>query len=222
MEFIFMLTHHDVTIPNALQVLEEIKDSGIRHIGCKDIGLNLDQYKQLFARMKASRMQTYLEVVTYDEKEHFRGVDLALTVGADNLIGGMPSYTKRTVDYLKSKGRGTRFFPYIGNVSGHPCILGGDIPQMIKSGKESQSLGIDGINLLLYRYTGDQKMLLKAAVKELEVPLIVAGNVATFEQIEELKNNDVWAFTIGGAVFERKFVPSAPAKHQIKAILKKL
>ena len=38
-EFIFMLTHHDVTVPNALEVIERIKDTGLRFIGCKDIGL---------------------------------------------------------------------------------------------------------------------------------------------------------------------------------------
>ena len=222
LEFIFMLTHHDVTIPNALEVLEEIKDSGVRHIGCKDIGLKPDQYQQLFAQMKDYGMQTYLEVVTYNEKEHFRGVDLALKVGADNLIGGMPSYTKKTVDHLKKKGTGLRFFPYVGNVSGHPCILGGDIRQIVKDGREAESLGIDGINLLLYRYTGEQDMLLKATVSELKVPLIVAGNVAAFQQIEELKENHVWAFTVGGAVFEKKFAQDGTTTGQIKAILGRL
>jgi len=222
MEFIFMLTHHDVTVPNALEVLEVVKDSGLRCIGCKDVGLDIAQYLELFKHMKRYDMETFLEVVTYDEKEHFRAVNLALKVGADNLIGGMPWYTKKTLDYLKKKGRSLKFFPYIGKITGHPCIQEGSIDETIQDGKESKALGIDGINLLLYRYTGDQKALLEAAVKELKVPLIIAGNIATFQRIEELKRKNVWAFTVGGAVFEKKFVENGATKDQIKAILKKL
>ena len=37
-EFIFMLTHNDRTVDNALEVLEQVKDTGLRHIGFKDVG----------------------------------------------------------------------------------------------------------------------------------------------------------------------------------------
>lgn len=217
-----MLTHHDVTIPNALQVLEEVKDTGLKCIGCKDVGLSLEQYKELFARFRKYGIQSFLEVVTYSGKEHFNGVDLALKIGADNLIGGMPRYTQKTMAYLKQKQARPRFFPYIGEVTGHPCILGGEIEDVMRNGREAQKHGIDGINLLLYRYTGDQGRLLKAAVKELRVPLIVAGNVANFDQITELKENNVWTFTIGGAVFEKKLVEAGTTREQIQAVLTKL
>jgi len=75
--------------------------------------------------------------------------------------------------------------------------------------------------LLLYRYTEDQKKLL-SAIKELKKPLIVAGNVANFEQIMELKQNNIWAFTIGGAVLEKKFASAGSTKEQIQAVLKVL
>jgi phosphoribosylformimino-5-aminoimidazole carboxamide ribonucleotide (ProFAR) isomerase len=81
---------------------------------------------------------------------------------------------------------------------------------------------VNGINLLLYRYVGDQKMLLNEAVEKLKVPLIVAGNVATFEQLEELKKKNVWTFTIGGAIFERRFVKEGDIHDQIIAVLGKL
>jgi len=221
-EFIFMLTHHDVTIPNALEVFDEIKDSGLKCIGCKDIGLNLDQYKELFSRFRRYGMQSFLEVVTYSEEEHFRGMDLAIKVGADNIIGGMPVYTKKTVDYLKQKQAPTRFFPYVGKVTGHPCVLGGKIEEIIRDGKEAEKQGANGVNLLLYRYSDDQKRLLTAAAKEIRIPLIVAGNVVDFGQIKELRDNKVWAFTIGGAVLEKKFAANGSTKEQIQAVLKNL
>ena len=221
MEFIFMLTHHDVTIPNALQVFNEVKDTGLKCVGCKDVGLNVEQYKELFGAFRKHGIKSFLEVVTYSEQEHFRGVDLALQIGANNLIGGMPTYTKKTMDYLKGKEKRLGFYPYIGKITEHPCILGGSIEQIIKDGKEAEKYGINGINLLLYRYTEDQKKLLKAT-KELKVPLIVAGNVVNFEQIKELTDNGIWAFTIGGAVMEKKFVKNGSNKEQIESVLKSL
>ena len=219
MEFIFMLTHHDVTIPNALQVFDEVKDTGLKCIGCKDVGLKLEEYMELFSGFKKQGIESFLEVVTYSEEEHFRGVDLALKIGVDNLIGGMPAYTKKTMDYLKRKKSRLGFYPYIGKITEHPCIMGGSIEEVINDGKEAEKHGINGINLLLYRYTENQKKLL-AATKALKAPLIVAGNVANFEQISELKQNKIWAFTIGGAVLEKKFVKNGSTKEQIQAVLK--
>ena len=216
-----MLTHHDVTIPNALQVFDEVKDTGLKCIGCKDIGLNVEQYKELFAGFRKHGIQSFLEVVTYSEQEHFRGIELASKIGADNLIGGMPQYTKKTMEHLKQSKTRLGFYPYIGKISGHPCILGGSVDEIIKDGEEAEKCGINGINLLLYRYTDNQKKLL-AATKKLKVPLIVAGNVADFNQIKELKDNGVWAFTIGGAVLEKKFVENGSTKEQILSVLKKL
>ena len=221
-EFIFMLTHHDVTVSNALEVLEEVKDTGLRFIGCKDVGLSLNQYVELFNRIRKYGLTSFLEVVTYSEEEHFKGVNLALKVGVDNLIGGMPQYTRKTLEYLREKKSKIKYFPYIGKIVDHPCILQGSIEEIINDGKEAEALGVNGINLLLYRYTGNQKTLLNKAVKELKVPLIVAGNVTTFNQIEELKKNNIWAFTIGGAIFEKKFAEKGDIQAQIMAVLSKI
>ena len=37
-EFIFMLTHHDRTVPHAEQVLADVAGTGLRLVGCKDVG----------------------------------------------------------------------------------------------------------------------------------------------------------------------------------------
>ena len=221
-EFIFMLTHHDVTVPDALEILGKVKDTGLHSIGCKDIGLTLPQYIDLFSRMKKYGMTSFLEVVTYDEEEYFTGVELALKIGADNLIGGMPQYTEKTLDYLKKKGSRIKYLPYIGEIVDHPCILQGSLRGIIESGKKAESLGIDGINLLLYRYKGDQKTLLNEVTKELKTPIIVAGNVSSFQQIEDLKENNIWGFTIGGAIFEKKFVKNGEISEQIISVLNQL
>ena len=58
--------------------------------------------------------------------------------------------------------------------------------------------------------------------RKLQLPIIVAGNVNTFEQIDELKRDNIWGFTIGGAVFEKKFVGDGEAEAQIVSVLNQL
>ena len=42
-EFIFMLTRDDCTIADARSVYESVAETGIRHVGCKDLGLSHDE-----------------------------------------------------------------------------------------------------------------------------------------------------------------------------------
>lgn len=221
-EFIFMLTHHDVTVPNAIKVFEEIKGTGLRFIGCKDIGLPVSELEDLFKRIKKNRMTSFLEVVCNNEKDHFAGIDKAIRIKADYIIGGMPRFAKKTFEYLKERKVHAKFFPYAGRVVGHPCILEGTIDNVIDDALKFEKMGADGINLLLYRFTDDVTELLNQTVTALRMPLIVAGNVDSFKTIEPLIEKNVFAFTIGGAVFERKFVPNKGTTEQIKTILDKI
>lgn len=219
-EFIFMLTHHDVTIPNAAEVFEEVKNTGLKFVGCKDIGLSEKELQVLFRKIRENGITSFLEVVCNNEKDHFAGIDKAIQIEADYIIGGMPKFAKKTFDYLKEKKADPKFFPYVGNVVGHPCLLKGNIDAIINDELNFQKIGVDGINLLLYRFAGDVTKLLDQTVETLKIPLIVAGDVDSFERIEPLKRRKVFAFTIGGAVFEKKFVPGKGIKDQVIAVLK--
>jgi hypothetical protein len=219
-EFIFMLTHHDVTVPNALDLFQKVSRTGVKCAGCKDIGLEISKLRELFSNMKSVGMKSFLEVVTMKEEEHFRGVDVALDIGSDYLIGGMPQYTEETIRYFKGKKNPPKFFPYIGKIVGHPCLLRGTLEEIVEGARRTQKLGADGINLLAYRYDGDVRELVQKVSAAIEVPLVVAGNVDSFERIRELKELGVWAFTIGGAIMERKFLPSADESEQIRAVLR--
>src|SRR4051794_34516200 len=42
-EFIFMLTRDDVTLADAREVYASVADTGVRHVGCKDVGLPTDE-----------------------------------------------------------------------------------------------------------------------------------------------------------------------------------
>jgi NAD(P)H-dependent flavin oxidoreductase YrpB (nitropropane dioxygenase family) len=216
-----MLTHHDVTVPNAIEVFEEVKDTGLKFIGCKDIGLPIEKLQELFSCMRKANMTTFFEIVSCDEKKHVAGVEKAIKVGADYLIGGMPKFARKTVELIQKKKTDLKFFPYIGKVVGHPCILEGSVDEIVNNGVEFEKLGVDGINLLLYRYTGNINLLLEKIVENLKINLIVAGSIDNYEKIDQLKRKNVWAFTIGGAIFDRKF-PGKSLKDQIINILNRL
>ena len=53
-ELIVMLTHHDQTVPNALDLFNQLKDAPATHWGFKDVGLPPEQMKQVVAAMKTA------------------------------------------------------------------------------------------------------------------------------------------------------------------------
>jgi NAD(P)H-dependent flavin oxidoreductase YrpB (nitropropane dioxygenase family) len=211
-----MLTKNDLTIQNALDVFDEIKDTGVRHIGFKDIGLPMDKLKILVQRMKKQDMRTYLEVVSESEEANVKSVKSALELGVDNLIGG--SYVEQTLKLMKGKKLG--FFPYIGKIVGHPCLLRGSIEEIVADGKKKKAMGIDGINLLAYRYDGNVEELITSVQKAVKVPLIVAGSIDSFERVRRMKDLKVDGFTIGGAILDKKFVLNGSSSDQMRAVLK--
>ena len=211
-----MLTKNDLTIQNALDVFDEIKDTGVRHIGFKDIGLPMDKLKILVQRMKKQDMRTYLEVVSESEEANVKSVKSALELGVDNLIGG--SYVEQTLKLMKGKKLG--FFPYIGKIVGHPCLLRGSIEEIVADGKKKKAMGIDGINLLAYRYDGNVEELITSVQKAVKVPLIVAGSIDSFERVRRMKDLKVDRFTIGGAILDKKFVSNGSLSDQMRAVLK--
>ena len=221
-EFIFMLTHHDVTVPQALELFERVKGTGLRCIGCKDIGLEVSALRELFSRMKNAQMKTFLEVVTMEEREHFDGVNKAIEIGADYLIGGMPQHTEKTIRHLEERKSETKFFPYIGRIVGHPCLLRGTIGEIVSDAKRTQKLGADGINLLAYRYDGNIQKLIESVQSSTDIPLVIAGNIDSYERIREMKRLGVWAYTIGGAIMENRFLPGKDEAEQIKAVLSEM
>nr|MDO8100577.1 hypothetical protein [Candidatus Njordarchaeota archaeon] len=217
-EFIFMLTHSDMTIPNAIQVFEETKATGIRCIGFKDIGLPKEKLMKLVEMMKKKKMKTFLEVVSGSEEENLRSARVAVNLGVDYLIGG--TYPKQTLPAVKRSG--IKYFPYIGKIVGHPCLLRGTIDEIVDDARKVEKMGVDGINLLAYRYDGDVRKLITSVKKAVRVPLIIAGSIDSYERVREMLNLDVWAFTIGGAVLEKKFVPRGTLSDQIKAVLREI
>jgi len=213
-ELIVMLTHYDETVKNALELFEECKDLPVKHWGFKDVGLPHDQMKTLVRRMKEAGKITFLEVVSLSEEEGLAGARLAVEAGFDILMGTV--YFDSIHAYLKDKPQ--QYYPFPGEVYGHPSILGGTIEWIVEHARSLEAKGVQGLDLLGYRYTGDARRLLQEVVKGITIPLVCAGSIATLERIAEVWEAGAWGFTIGSAFFEQTFLAGGSFKENIRVV----
>ncbi len=54
------------------------------------------------------------------------------------------------------------------------------------------------------------------------MPVVSAGSINSWERLQATIDQKVWGFTIGGAFFEKKFVPDGSYRDNVSAVLKKL
>ncbi len=214
-EFIFMLTRDDKTLTDAREVYASIAETGLRHVGCKDVGLPRSELQALMDEIRANGHTSHLEVVSETEEATLASARAAAEIGPDFLIGG--TLIEPVQEILA--GTGIRFFPYVGQIVDHPCLLRGSIEQIVEDTKRAESLGVDGINLLAYRYDGDVDALVEAVVGATSLPVIAAGSVDSPARIQALAERGVWAFTIGTAALDGKLVAGAPLTGQIECAL---
>jgi hypothetical protein len=214
-EFIFMLTRDDVTLSDAREVYASIADTGVRHVGCKDVGLPTEELKALMDDIRANGHETWIEVVSETEEDTLASARAAAEIRPDHLIGG--TLIEPVQEILA--GSGVKFWPYVGRIVGHPCLLRGTIEEIVEDTKRAAALGVDGINLLAYRYDGDVEALVRAVVGATELPVICAGSVDSTERIEALEACGAWAFTIGTAALDGVLVEGAPLGGQLQAAL---
>lgn len=213
-ELIVMLTHHDRTVPNALELFERLKHAAVVHWGFKDVGLPPEQMKPVVAAMKAAGKTTYLEVVSLAEAEGLSGAELAVELGFDVLMGTV--FYPSIKDYLKDKP--VRYYPFAGRVYGHPSLLDGTIDEIVAHARGLEAQGVNGLDLLAYRYMGDAPRLLREVVKAVSVPIVSAGSIASYERIGEVWRAGAWGFTIGSAFFESKFVTEGGFEDNLTAV----
>lgn len=213
-ELIVMLTHHDQTVPNALDLFERTKEYPITHWGFKDVGLPPKEMQKVAAAMKDAGKVTYLEVVSLSEEEGLQGARLAVEAGFDILMGTV--FYPSIGEYLKDKP--VKYYPFPGHVHSHPSILDGTIDEIVSHACELEEYGAHGLDLLTYRYTGDAPSLLTQVVQATQIPIVSAGSIATYERIQEVWDSGAWGFTIGSAFFDKQFVPDGSFEENLLAV----
>jgi hypothetical protein len=214
-EFIFMLTRDDVTLADARAVYASIAETGVRHVGCKDVGLPTEELSALMEDIRSHGHETWIEVVSETEEATLASARAAAAIRPDHLIGG--TLIEPVQEILA--GTGIRFWPYVGQIVGHPCLLRGTIDEIVADTERAAALGVDGINLLAYRYDGDVEELVRAVVGATDLPVICAGSVDSVDRIRALDGCGAWGFTIGTAALDGALVEGAPLSGQLGAAL---
>ena len=200
MDFIFMLTNNDRTVDDAMDVLEQVRSTGLTHVGFKDVGATPQQQKELAQAAHEAGMTVYLEVVSTSVEAELASVRAGVAAGVDWILGG--TNPDQALEILK--GSGVNYAPFPGRIVGHPSLLEGTIEEIAADAARLTSMdGVAGLDLLAYRHQDvDPLELTKAVVASSSGPVIAAGSVVTKEQIVGLAQAGAVAFTIGGAIFD--------------------
>jgi hypothetical protein len=211
MDFIFMLTRHDRTVPDCLAVLDRVLPLGLSHIGFKDIGAEVATLRELNRRIKAAGALSYMEVVSETPQACLDSARAALEIGVDRLLGGTDIEAIMTI----LEGSGIGYYPFPGFPAGHPTKLGGAPRDIADHCRAFMSKGAEGVDLLAYRASEAEPLALVRAARAAlgKGRLIVAGSIDSPARIRALKDAGADGFTIGSAIFEGSF---APGKHGIE------
>jgi hypothetical protein len=217
MDFIFMLTRADRTVPDCLAVLEAVAPLGLGHIGFKDVGVEAPALRALHRGIKALGAVSYLEVVATDRHAALRSAEMAAELGVDRLLGG--TWVTETLRILA--GTGTAYFPFAGAPFGHPTRLAGDARLVEAHAADFVARGCAGVDLLAYRATEAEPLeLVRAAKRGVgKGKLICAGGVDGPGRIADLRAAGADAFTVGSAVFEGVFSGRAGVVAQLEDVL---
>ncbi len=209
MDFIFMLTRQDQTVSDCLAVIDHIAPLGLRHIGFKDVGAELETLRELHARIRRAGALSYMEVVATSPEAALNSARMAAEIGVDRLLGG--TEVAPTLQILRGTGIG--YYPFPGTPVGHPTKLRGDAAQVRAHAAAFIAAGCAGVDLLAYRATEAEPLdLVRAARAGLDAgqgggTLICAGAVDSPARIAALREAGCDAFTVGSAAFDGSFSP---------------
>jgi NAD(P)H-dependent flavin oxidoreductase YrpB (nitropropane dioxygenase family) len=214
-EFILMLTRNDETVADARALYARLRANKVRHVGFKDVGLPEHELRTLLADIRADGHTAHMEVVAETREATLASARMAAALRPDYLLGGTLIEPVQEI----VAGTGVRFFPYVGEVVGHPCMLRGSIERICDDARRAEAAGVDGLNLLAYRYDGAVPELVERVCAATSLPVLCAGSIVSVEQIRTLAGLGVWGFTVGTAVLDGAIV-AGELEDQVDAVLR--
>lgn len=216
-EIIVMLTHHDVTVPDAREVFRSAADLPVRFWGFKDVGLSLAESEMLVTDFREAGKTPVLEAVSFTESEMLEAVTFAASCGIEYFTGGQFS----DVVAARVHEAGMKYFPFCGETSGPPISLAGSLAEVEWDATRLLGRGADGVDLVAYRYTdGDPVELARRVVASVGGErTIVAGSINSIERIRLMHEIAPLGFTIGGALFEGALCPGGSFRDNLQGVV---
>lgn len=207
-QFIFMLTRQDRTIEGALERLPEVLAAGVRHIGFKDIGLPLADLHALAAAIRAAGATLYLEMVGLGAASEAASARAAVELKVDVLMGGVCPHVVLPIIAASP----IRYYPFPGDVTGHPSRLCGTLESIAASARTLLAQnGVHGLDLLAYRFAGDVPTLMRQVCAAAgERPVVMAGSIDCADRIGAVIASGAAGFTVGTAALDGAF-PTSPS-----------
>jgi len=218
-KLILMFTLNDMTVPDAIDYFEQVRDLPVDFFGYKEMGLEPEKMKILNEKIHRAGFQSFLEVVEYKEEACLGPAKMAVDMGFDYLMGTI--YFPSIWGVI---GKKIKYFPFCGKIYDRPSVLDGTIDEIIRDAKRIEAEGVDGFDLLAYRYIEPSRVdeLVRKVDDAVDVPIVSAGSINSLDRVQETIDQGIWGFTIGGAFFEKKFVPDGSYRDNVAAVLKKL
>ena len=199
-----MLTRDDQTVEDCLELVEIACDSGVTHMGFKDVGVDCDTLRELNDSIKQAGATSYMEVVSTTAEDCLESTRTARDIGVDRLLGG--THAEAILALLQ--GSDIAYYPFPGRPEGHPTRLGGDAADVAADCRRLEAYGSAGVDLLAFRAVdADPLELIRAARDSLDGELVVAGSIDSPARIRDIAAAGCDSFTIGSAAFDGSFSP---------------
>jgi mannose-6-phosphate isomerase-like protein (cupin superfamily) len=217
-ELVFMLTRDDRTVPDALAAYQQVRHLAIGHVGFKDVGADRDTLRALTTAIQRDGRRAYLEVVAPDRDTELAAIQTGLELGVDVLMGG----TQHDAALALLAGAPLDYFPFPGDVRGHPSTLHGPLDTIVADARRLAALpGVTGLDLLALRWVDGDGVELAQAVREaVDVPLVVAGSIDSPARARAIAATGAWGYTVGSAAFAGTLAPGGGLSDQLQALLR--
>ena len=173
-----------------------------------------DTAKAHFLTSLCEKERPWKLVVTYDEASCLDGAQTAIDCGFDYLMGTL--YYDSVAKLLAANGM--EYLPFVGKVSGSPSILEGTNEEIIQNAKDLMDKGIKGFDILAYRHVVDGEKLAYEFCEAVPAKICIAGSINSFKRIDTMFDIGPWTFTMGSALFEKKFVPTGSFRDNLIAV----
>ena len=115
------------------------------------------------------------------------------------------------------RDNGMDYLPFVGKVSGSPSILEGTNEEIIQNAKDLMAKGIKGFDILAYRHVDGEKLAYDFC-KAVDAKICIAGSINSFARIDTMFDIGPWTFTMGSALFEKKFVADGSFRENLQAV----
>jgi len=214
-DIIVMLTQNDITVKDAYDIFMSSWDIDINNWGIKNTGIGKEDMYKLVKTMKSKGKKTFLEILTYDETSCLDNIKTAVECGFDEIMG--TQYFPSVHKFLNDNK--IPYKPFVGKVSGIPCILESTYTEILNDAEKLMEKGIIGFDFLAYRSKEDGENLTRQFCNAVNAQICIAGSISSFKHIDVMLDIAPYAFTIGSALFDKKFAIHGTFRENLQVVV---